>query len=476
MSLTTVAPAFVAKTRQAVSVVRRQEFDTSTEEGRSRERYRRAALTSIASVVAFGIAMLTQVVSVALAIGYLGDDRFGAWVVISSMASLLIFADLGLGNGLMNAVANAHGRADQGDAARSVSSAFFMLTGVALLIGVGFLLISQFVAWPDVFNVSSATARAEVGPAVVVFVVCFVVNLPLAVVDRTQRGYQDGHITGWWTALGNLLALAAVLVVIGLRLGLPWLVLATMATPSIARLANGYVLFGRRSPWLRPRWRRANLGTARALAKIGGLFLALQVAIAVGYSSDNIVVARTLGAAAVPELAVPAKLFIFIPTVLSFVLLPLWPAYREALSRGDVAWAKRALGRSIATTAAATGGIAVLLVLIGRPLVSAWTGGAVEPSYVLLVGLALWTVMGGIGNGLAMFLNGAGVVRPQVVIALSTALVNIALSVWLARNIGVAGVVWGTVLSYFFLTAIPYAFLVPRLVTRLDDEVTTVAA
>src|SRR5687768_8312192 len=84
--------------------------DRTTAEGRARERQRRAMLASGAAAVAKVVRVLTIFASVPLAIGYLGAERYGLWLTISSVAAFLTFADLGLGNGLLNAVSEAEGR------------------------------------------------------------------------------------------------------------------------------------------------------------------------------------------------------------------------------------------------------------------------------------------------------------------------------------------------------------------------------
>src|SRR5208283_4384594 len=80
-------------------LLRLKPFDTSTEQGRSRERYRRAALTTLTSVLARVITVSTSLITVRLTIRYLGTERYGLWMTITSVVSFLIFADLGIGNG-----------------------------------------------------------------------------------------------------------------------------------------------------------------------------------------------------------------------------------------------------------------------------------------------------------------------------------------------------------------------------------------
>ena len=111
-----------------------------------------------------------------------------------------------------------------------------------------------------------------------------------------------------------------------------------------------------------------------------------------------------------------------------------------------------------------------MLVLAGGRIVDVWSRGKVHPHASLLIGLGLWLVLGSAGNALAMFLNAAHIVRLQVVCATLMAVANILLSIALARRIGVSGLIWGTVISYSLLVVLPYAFLVPRLVQRMQNH------
>ena len=120
-------PQFQQKIQQIRSVLRFKPFDTSTDDGRSKERYRRVVLTAGSSFVSKGVTILTGLISVPLTVHYLGAERYGLWMTISSTIAFLTFADLGLGNGLLNAVSKANGLDDQADATTAVSSAFFML-------------------------------------------------------------------------------------------------------------------------------------------------------------------------------------------------------------------------------------------------------------------------------------------------------------------------------------------------------------
>ena len=181
-----------SKIRRVFSFLRFKPFDISTPTGLTNERYRRAALTTVTSIVARGVGILTAFITVPLTLHYLGVERYGLWMTISSVIVMLGFADFGLGNGLINVIAHADGKNDRSAAQVAVSSVFFMLMGSAFLLLSIFLIIYTFIPWGGIFNVTSSLAMRESGPATAVFVMCFIVNLPIGIAQKVQIGYQEG--------------------------------------------------------------------------------------------------------------------------------------------------------------------------------------------------------------------------------------------------------------------------------------------
>ncbi len=70
-------------------------------------------MTTITSGIAKAIGILASLISVPLTYRYLGPERYGIWMVLISIITALSFADLGIGNGLMNAVSEAYGKDDR---------------------------------------------------------------------------------------------------------------------------------------------------------------------------------------------------------------------------------------------------------------------------------------------------------------------------------------------------------------------------
>jgi len=434
---------------------------------RALDRQRRAVLSSTFSVLAKATSVGASLVSVPLTLKYLGAERFGMWMTISSMIGMFGFADLGIGNGLLSAISEANGKDDIAAMKRYISSAAVILSGIAALVLLAACILSATVPWHRFFNVHTEQAAVEAGPTVLVCMACFAFNIPASIVLRVQMGLQMGFLANIWQVIGSLLALVAVLSSVKAHLGLHALVLALMGTPILATALNAVFFFYRIRPELAPNFMLASKDDARKVMRIGLLFLSLQLAVALAFYSDNLVISRLLDATAVATYAVPEKMFSFISIGAYMLMVPLWPAYGEAIARGDHAWVRSTLKKSLRISILASTAGAVFLLIAGRFLLKIWIGSDVNPPITLLLGLALLKILDSTGQALAAFLNGAQVVGTQVVLSLSMSAFAILFKIAFIKHMGVSGTAYGTACAYFLFVIVPYAFLLPGLLSRI---------
>jgi O-antigen/teichoic acid export membrane protein len=350
-----------------------------------------------------------------------------------------------------------------------------VLGSIAATVLVLYFSVYLSVSWGDFFRVTSTVARAEAGPALTVFVVCFVLNIPLDVVQRVQLGMQQGYRNGIWQICGSAFGLIGVVVGIWLRVSLPMLVMAIAGGPLFATTLNAIHFFGFRRKDLRPSLSLVSRKVISQIGKLGTLFFVLQLGVAVAFSADNFIIARTLGAVHVPEYSIPQRLFGFISMMVAMLSSPLWPAYGEAISRGDMSWVRRTLKRSLLVSFVGSLAVASLLLILAPWIIRIWVGDRVHPPFFLLFGFAIWTVMDCCGNVLAMFLNGASIMRLQVVMSSFFGISCIATKILFARYYGIIGVPWATILTYGTFIALPCAIYVPRALAHLHRTRQTIS-
>jgi hypothetical protein len=113
----------------------------------------------------------------------------------------------------------------------------------------------------------------------------------------------------------------------------------------------------------------------------------------------------------------------------------------------------------LALAAGAGGGglTAVSLAVITNPVVHLWVSPELTLSSSLLIANALWLTLIGTGNAFGMLLNGAGIVRLQIVAALLYGGVAFGLKLILPHWLDAAGIVWATVIAYGGLVVPLYA-------------------
>ena len=455
------------KAREIFCLLRLSPFDTATDEGRAKERHRHIAWTSVTAATAKATTALTMLISVPLTLGYLGPEQFGMWMTISAVIAMLGFADFGLSNGILNAVAHASGRNAAEEIHDIISNGLFMLCIIGTVILLAFTAFYAHIPWPSIFNVTTTTAALETGPVVLVLVLCFIATLPLGLTQKIQIGLQQGYWANLWETLGSIGGLLGIFLAIRFEAGLLWVALAMAGMPVIFRAVNTLVFFGYQKYTLRPRFKHINFGTVRGLMRTGLLFFILQLAVIVGFQSDNIIIARILGVEAVAGYDVALKLSTLPAMFIGLVVVAQWPAYGAALTHGDTNWIRRTFSRTLRLSLAVAIPFAIVLLFLGDKIIGLWAGPDVVPSMGLLAGMSAWSVLLVIGNVISALLNGLHVVRFQAICAMLMAAGNILLSIYLVGKIGATGAIYGTLAAYTIFTLIPCWYYVPRHLNRL---------
>jgi O-antigen/teichoic acid export membrane protein len=447
----------------AVTVCENMENDDRAEQARTRQRGKHIKLTVFTGLIARGSSMLMTIVSVPLTLNYLGPERFGLWMTVTSVISMLTFADFGIGSGLLTVVAEASGRDDHLAIRRYVSSAFVILNIIAAgILLVFFAGVYPLVDWTHVFNVTSPKARADAAPAIAALVACSAGSIGVLIVPRVQLALQQGFVNNLSVTIGLAFSLAAVWLVSTLHGSVALLILAMQGVPVLAACINGIIFFGRHRQY-RPHVSMVNAAAMKRITRTGLMFVVLQLGIALSYASDKLIIARILGAAAVASYSVYERVFGVGTNLMLVMLLPIWPAYAEAWVRKDLGWVRRTFRRSLLLSFGVSSAFAVAITLAGPLIVSLWTRKHVEVAPIVLYGLAVWCVIQCTANALSMLLNGLHVVKVQVIAAVVSACLAIPLKIVLVRTVGAAGAVLASSAAAVVCSLIPFSLVIWKL-------------
>ncbi|MEM9296262.1 MAG: hypothetical protein AAGA57_10705, partial [Planctomycetota bacterium] len=327
--------AAAARFRELPALLR-ETPDLSTDAGRSRDRYRKAAFSSAASLLSWGLQIVLSLVTIPLTIRYLGESRYGLWITVTAAIGFLPFADLGIGTGLQNKLAECHGRDDKTRPRQLVTTALATLTGFcALLIVAAFTLVPNLPLdqWIKIEN--DPVARQELTPTAQAVVIALALGFPMGAVRRMCNSQQIGYLAHFWQASGRLISLILLLVVIYAKASLPVLVLAMMAPPLLLMGFGAGVVLWRSRPHLRPAWNGFRLSALVDVLHVGTRALITEVGwLLVLTSAPLFLIANRFDVADATPYGTTHRFIAISGLVLATVTQALWPAYTEAIARG----------------------------------------------------------------------------------------------------------------------------------------------
>ncbi|HEY4933206.1 MAG TPA: lipopolysaccharide biosynthesis protein [Terriglobales bacterium] len=429
----------------------------------------------IAAAVSSGAAArvlssLLTLVSVPLAVRYLGAERFGVWATITSTVVLLNLLDLGIASTLTNQVARAYALGDKSHAARCTTNALALTAAIACIAGLVFAVVWPRIDWMALFNVAASVPRQEVNNTVAAAAALVLLGLPSALGSKVFAGYQEVHLSNLVVAIGAVANVAGLFAGIELRVPMPLLLVMSAGCVTLCNFGAVVGLLLVYKPWLRPRLALLDLPLARELLASGSVFFLIQISGAVVFSSDNLVVAHYLGVEQVTPYAVTWRLVALTAVLQSLFFPALWTAYAEAYARRDYAWMRQAFRITLRGCLVLNLTCAVLLIAAGKTVIRWWAGAAAVPSTALLTTMSLWAVISGFMTAESCLLAAVNRTREQGVLSMLAAAVNLGLSIVLVQRIGSVGVIAGTILSYMLVLVVPQSLIVRDVLRTLLTE------
>lgn len=325
-----------------------------------------ATLAKLVSAIV-GILMLPMVMH------YIGKEQFGLWMVVSSLVIWMQLADFGIGNGLVNALAEANGRDDPEVASGYLSTALAATTGLALLCLPLLYAVYLWMPWERVLNINDPNLGRLAADAFAVVGVCFVVNIPLSLVGRAYLAYQRGYVTHIAQGVASVATFVGTLVALHTKLEFLWLVGISAGFPILANVALWLCLHRMGLPLELGLYRVRSKFLSRVSASSIPLFLFQCGALLVN-QLVNVMIANLSSLSMVADFNVVYRIYLFVFSLAAAISSPFYPAIRDAFERGDIPWVIRAIGHGLWIRLLATLPFGLLLLLFGDSLVLEWVG------------------------------------------------------------------------------------------------------
>ena len=390
-----------------------------------------------------GIAANFKMVS--LAIDYLGIQDYGIWLTISSVLSWFMLFDIGLGNGLRNKFAKAKAIGNHNEAEVYVSTAYYSIAFVGIGMALCFWLFNYFVDWSVVFN-SNPNKSKQLSILVPIVFMLVALQLVAKLIVTIYQADQHHSIQDKVIFFGQVLSLIFVwlLLYVGNKSLVLFGVFSTAIPLTVLVMINIISFNGCYSRY-RPKIRLYNKKYLMEITGIGVKFFIIQISAVILFSTDNLIITQLFGPDEVVPYNLAYKYFSIVITGYSILVTPYWSSFTEAYAKEDFVWIMNSVKR-IQKIWTIVPIIIIVMILLSNQFYRIWVGESIRVSLLLNISMGLYVLLLTFNMIYIQFVNGIGKIRLQLIVSIVIILLNIPLSIFLARNMemGSPGVIIAT--------------------------------
>lgn len=394
-----------------------------------------------------------------LIVGEFGVDTFAQYGLLTSMAALVPFADLGLSAAVINALASSSNPAKDDLVRSTILSAFRVLIVSALIFSSISIALALTGAWPAILG---SGLLVHGGMAASLCVLVFSITLPLGVGQRILTGLGKNHLQVVVQAIGPPSALVGLLAIAawgrdpGSYLAVAPYVSASIVAAVCLRLAAVRV---------RPQVSRAmhDIHRLRSVRGAGVMnvawpMLIQMLALPLAMQSDRLLLSHLAPTIELARYNLTSQYFGLILQTIGVAGVALWPVYARARANESITspfplmWTFLAAGLAV-------GGIFASLFPWAASILS---DGRIHVTGMLIGGFVTFVAVEAMKYPLGIYMTDARGLRFQVIPVLLMVPANLALSWLLVSPLGAAGPIIGSAVSVALFQVAPYAWYVRR--------------
>lgn len=443
-----------------MSLVNRINTKLLSKEGRTANVVR----NTLASAVMKVSTLLCSLLIVPITINYLNAENYGIWMAMSSILYWFAFFDVGLGNGMRNYLAQALSNNEHDKARSYFSTAMFLLSAIAIILGIVTLPLIYFLDLNNLFNahnVEGTVLATTLSVAVIFSLIQFVVkNIGMVYIAMQKYAVNDFIVF-----LGSISSV--LLVFIFTKTTTPHLlyVVVSFTVMPVLMFALASIPLLKRYPWLKPDIRCIDMVTAGRIVSKGIGFFVIQITSCLFiFGSANIFISHFCGPEQVTVYNVAYKLFNVLVIVNTILISPLWNAYTDAAAKGDYAWIRKSFMRSLGIWLLLFVGGGIML-LVSPYFFEWWVGDKVCIPFAVSAAVFAYVSMFNLANCAAHLLNGLNIICVHIITSVVMTVVYLSVVYFDANEIGVVGIALAMAVTYLVM-ALVYLFQCHLVISR----------
>ncbi len=430
------------------------------------QRYIKGFKGSFFGIISRFTNLFSGIIIAPILIDYVGEERFGLWLTITSILGLLIISDFGLGNSLVNKVSSKLASKEFRRIATIISSVFFFLIFVSLFFLLIFFFSFSSVDWSSVFGVkNNEVGNSEVRNLFFILFLLFILNITINLISNIQLSFQEVHKTEIVRTVGYIFGLIYLLTAVTNNLDLHLVLLGYTGIPILFNSLNFIYFSFYDKRWARPRMKYFDISELKDLAKTGLIFTLINISHLISMGLDTILIARNFGLYEVSIYGITRQIF----SVLYFVPLlamPFWPAFSEALANREFNWVKKTYFKLTILTTSITIAFCILFSLFGKIIINFWVGESLIPSNLLIFSFSIYWIAYAFSQPGLYLMQTDGFKNFLLLLTVIFCIFILILKILFIKELGISGVVLINCLGYIFFLIIPVIIYLRRKLTN----------
>lgn len=398
-----------------------------------------------------GVSILINFILVPLTINFVNTEQYGIWLTLSSIVAWISFFDIGFTHGLRNKLAEALAFNNIKLAKSYVSTTYAVLSIIFFILWLVFIIISPFINWSGVLNVSPSLSQVILYTLIIVYTY-FSLLFILKIINIILFADQKPAYASLIDLLGQLLSLIIIYVMTQLLSGsLLLLCVGLCVAPVLVTLFSSFYLFRFKYRHIAPNFRYVNFSCLNDLIKLGVKFFIIQIAAIIQFQTANLLIARIYNMDEVTNYNIAYKYFSILNMIFAIILSPFWSASTEAFLKKDFLWIKSILNKYNKSFFILSL-LGVLMLFFSNYVYNIWIGKIVSIPLLLSLCSFVFAVSGMYSSPYVNFLNGIGALKIQFYVSLITPVLFIILVLILCKyfRLGVYAVFIASTLSNFY--------------------------
>ena len=357
-----------------------------------------SAIGLVARVVSIGLRFM----SLPIILRVISPERYGLWLIITSIVGWLSMSDLGIPSALQNRLIDLLGMGEKkrADALLSFGLKLLSTIGVSLFVlGILFL----FVPVDSWFSVDAELA-VEFKVAFILCLLTFALGLPTRIggVLFNVHGYLSVPI--FFELATSIFSFLMLLVAVYFK----WDSIVILAICSLVGLLVGSglsTIIGLFKFDFKLKGHEYSSTDNKLLISKGGFFFLAMIGELLILQSDAFLIGTIKGANFVPVFMIPMTLFINFIQLQNIWLRPLWPLLSNCKSKGMITELKKHLIKTLMGSLLLSLVFGIGILIAGDLFIRFWSNNAAGMPFIMALGIALYVIVACIDNALASFLN-----------------------------------------------------------------------